>query len=309
MGPINQALVKLFEADQRYRQAQGRYEAASRDVRFQERKVNELVARLDQTNVQFRELQARTANTELDIKTREEKIERFREQQQTSKNNKEYQTFLVQINTEKVDKGKIEDELLKLMEQIEKTQVEVKALSEVAESEKVKLVQLREQITGRLEVLKREVDDLKPARDQAATEVPQKHLDTFERLCERFDGEAMAAINKPDRRVEEYICAACNMSMSADIYNRLHSRDEPLFCPSCRRFLFIPNDLPPELAVNQRKKPKKMEEKPKETKESPEAAAAQPSAPTEGAQAPVPPAPAPAPGPAPAPAPAQPEQA
>jgi len=290
MGPINQALVKLFEADQKYRQAQSRYEAASRDVRFQERKVNELVARLDQTHHEFKELQARSANTELDIKAREQKIEHYREQQQTAKNNKEYQTFLVQINTEKVDKNKIEDELLKLMEQVEKTQGELKALVEHVEAEKLKLAQLREQITGRLEVLKQEMDDLKPARDLAAAEVPAKHLDTFERLCERFDGEALAAIAKPNRRVEEYICSSCNMSMAPDIYNRVHSRDEPLTCPSCRRFLFIPNDLPPELAVNQPKKPKKSEGKSAEAKAGAEPPTVQSAQPTEAPQVDAPPA-------------------
>ena len=121
--------------------------------------------------------------------------------------------------------------------------------------------------------MKKEIDDLKPERDAAAAGVPAKHLDTFERLSERFDGEAMAAIDKPNRRVEEYICTACNMSMAPDIYNRLHSRDEPMSCPSCRRFLFIPSDLPPELAVNQRKKPKKSEEKAADEKPAEQAAA------------------------------------
>ena len=119
---------------------QSRYDAASRDVRFQERKVNELAARLDQTHLQLKELQAHTANTELDIRAREQKIERFREQQQTAKNNKEYQTFLVQINTEKVDKSKAEDELLKLMEQVEKLQAETKGLASQLDGEKQKLV-------------------------------------------------------------------------------------------------------------------------------------------------------------------------
>jgi uncharacterized protein len=289
MGPINQALVKLFEADQKYRQAQSRYEAASRDVRSQERKVNELAATLDQTHLQLKELQARTANTELDIKAREQKIEHYREQQQTAKNNKEYQTFLIQINTEKVDKNKVEDELLRLMLQVERAQAEVKTLSEQFGGEKTRLGQMREQITGRLESLKHEVDGLKPARDQAAAEVPSKHLDSFERLADRFDGEALAPIEKPNRRVEEYVCMACNMSLSPDIYNRLHSRDEPLFCPSCHRFLFIPNDLPVELAVNQRKKPRKGEEKAVEPTASPEAPAIPPSSPPEVAQsAPLP---------------------
>lgn len=260
MGPTNQALVKLFQADQKYRQAQSRYDAASRDVRLQERKVNELTAKLDQTHLLLKEFQAKAGNTELDIRAREGKIERLRGQQQTAKNNKEYQAFLVQINTEKVDKAKVEDELLKLMEQVEKLQGESKTLVGQVEAEKQKLGQLREQITGRLEVLKKEIDDLRPARDAAAAEVSADHLKTFERLAERFDGEAMAAIDKPNRRVEEYICTACNMSLAPDIYNRLHSRDEAMGCPSCRRFLYIPDDLPVETAVNQKKKPKKTAE-------------------------------------------------
>lgn len=42
MGPTNVALVKLFHADTKYRQAQSRYEAASRDV-----KITQAYSRLD----------------------------------------------------------------------------------------------------------------------------------------------------------------------------------------------------------------------------------------------------------------------
>jgi len=40
------------------------------------------------------------------------------------------------------------------------------------------------------------------------------------------------------------------------VYNRLHSRDEMLTCPSCGRMLYIPEDLPPEVAVNKAKEVK-----------------------------------------------------
>lgn len=259
MGPTNEALVRLFGADQKYRQAQARYDAASRDVRIQQGRVADLENKLATASTQLKDFQARSANTELDIKAREEKIERFRQQQQTAKNNKEYQTFLVQINTEKVDKGKVEDELLKLMEQVEKSQVEVKQLTGMVETEKQKLQGMREQITARLDTLKLEIDQLKPARDEAAAAVTPTLLAAFDRLAERFDGEALAAIQRPDKRVEEYACAACYMNMAVDIYNRLHTRDEPMFCPSCRRFLYIPEDLTPETAINQKKKPTKRE--------------------------------------------------
>ncbi len=74
----------------------------------------------------------------------------------------------------------------------------------------------------------------------------------------------MSAISKPDRRREEYLCTACNMNLVTDVYNKLHSRDELVFCPSCRRILYIPDDLPPELAVKKPKEYKKKDAAPSE---------------------------------------------
>ena len=48
------------------------------------------------------------------------------------------------------------------------------------------------------------------------------------------------------------MCSACNMSLVADVYNKLHSRDDLVVCPSCGRLLYIPEDLPPEAAINSR---------------------------------------------------------
>ena len=42
MGPTNVALVKLFQADLQLRAAQTRLEAASKDVRVQQRRVDDL---------------------------------------------------------------------------------------------------------------------------------------------------------------------------------------------------------------------------------------------------------------------------
>ena len=49
------------------------------------------------------------------------------------------------------------------------------------------------------------------------------------------------------------------MDLVRDVYNKLHTRDDLVFCPSCRRILYIPDDLPPELAIKSRPKPKEKE--------------------------------------------------
>jgi predicted nucleic acid-binding Zn-ribbon protein len=259
MGPTNIALVKLYRSDQKLREAQDRLEAVSRDVRVQERKVNELTERLKLAQSRLKEQQSQSAQFDLDIKTRDAHIERLRTQQQNAKTNREYQAFLVEINTEKVDKSKTEEQLLRVMETVESLQAETTELTQLQEAEQAKLKTMQEKIGDRVRQLEKEIESMRPARAAAAAAVPARARDAFERLAERFEGEGMSALTKPDRRREEYACNACNMDLVTDVYNKLHSRDELVFCPSCHRILYIPDDLPVELAVNkskERKEPK-----------------------------------------------------
>jgi predicted nucleic acid-binding Zn-ribbon protein len=260
MGPTNVALVKLFNADQQYADAQRRYDAVSRDVRIQERRVRELAPTLQTAQQALALLQAGARDLELDSKTREEHITKLRSQQTEARTDREYKKFLIEINTQKADKSKIEDRLLEQMETVEKEQARAKELSNQLEAEKARLAETQSKISDSLAAIQADLDRLKPVRDAAAAAVPQKFQVAFERLSERFEGEAMSAIQRPNKRLEEYICSACNMSLVVDIYNRLHLRDEPVACPSCRRFLFIPDELPPEAAINfKKKKPDEIE--------------------------------------------------
>jgi predicted nucleic acid-binding Zn-ribbon protein len=266
MGPTNLALVKLFQADQQLREAQARLDAATRDVRIQERKVNDLAERHKLAQTKHREAQSQSAQFDLDLRSRDGHIEKLRNQQQLAKTNKEYQAFLVEINTAKVDRNKVEEDAIRTMEQVERLGNEQKELAAQVEAEGARLTSMREQIGDRIAQLQGEIDALKPAREEASAATPAKAREMFERMSERYEGEAMAAIAKPDRRREEYVCTSCNMDLVADVYNRLHTRDELVFCPSCRRILFIPEDLPVEKAVH---KPKERKER---TQKAPPAA-------------------------------------
>jgi predicted nucleic acid-binding Zn-ribbon protein len=266
MGPTNIALVKLFQTDQMLREANGRLESASRNVRIQERRTSELSQRLKELQKTLKEKQSSYGQLDLDLKSREAHIEKLRTQQQTAHTNKEYQTFLIEINTQKLDKTKVEDEALKAMEEIEKMQAEVKDLAKQLEGEQEKLTQMRAEISGRVQTLEAEIATLRPGRDKAYEVAPPKARQAFDRMADRFEGEALSPLEKPNPREEEYICGACNMSLVVDVYNRLHNRDDLIFCPSCQRILFIPEDLTPDLAVH---KPK--EKKPPRVKKAPKA--------------------------------------
>ena len=253
MGPTNVALVKLFRADQALRDAQERLDVATKSVRLQERRCNDLAEKLRLAQAKNRELQARGGNLDLDMRFRDEQIERLRTSQQGSKNNKEYQSLLVEINTRKVDRAKVEEEAMRVMEQVDTTGTEVAALTTSLDGERAKLSELQSQAGDQVSQLNAEIDSLRGPRDESAAVLPAKARTSFEKLAEHHEGEALAAVIKPDRRKEEYACSGCMMGLVTDVYNKLHTRDDLVFCPSCRRILFIPDDLPPEMAVNNKK--------------------------------------------------------
>jgi TolB-like protein/Flp pilus assembly protein TadD len=67
MGPTNVSLVKLFQADQQLRAARERLDAAAKNVRVQERRVNDLATKLKAAQAHHKELQAKAGNLDLDL--------------------------------------------------------------------------------------------------------------------------------------------------------------------------------------------------------------------------------------------------
>ena len=128
MGPTNVALVNLYRADQALREARSAWTPPPR-TSDQQSKVKDLGEKLRLQQQKLKETQASGGNLELDVKSRDARIEKLRTQQQNAKNNKEYQAFLVEINTEKLDKGKIEEQALQVMEDAEKLGKEVADLN------------------------------------------------------------------------------------------------------------------------------------------------------------------------------------
>ena len=253
MGPTNVALVKLFRADQALRDAQGRLDAATKSVRVQDRRCTDLAEKLHVTQAKHRELQVRGNNLDLDMRSRDAQIERLRTSQQASKNNKEYQSLLVEINTRKVDRAKVEEEAIKVMEQVDTIATEIAGMTTALDGERAKLVELKGQMGDTVAQLQAEIDSLQGPRDELASGLPAKARTSFDKLAEHHEGEALAALIKPDRRKEEYACSGCMMDLVTDVYNKLHTRDDLVFCPSCRRILYVPDELPPEMAVNNKK--------------------------------------------------------
>ncbi len=239
MGPMLASLLKLQSIENNMVHVRRRLRSKANAVRVVQDRIDELTARRAQLHDQGLLQQSQTDGRELDRKSREEESTRYQTALNTAKTNKEYSTILTRINTLKADNAKLEDEILKVMEAVDATKEEAEKVAAQVESEQKRLAKAVDSNAGEVGKLNKMLDDLQGQREQAATEIKPVVLQAFDRIAGAHEGEAMATIEITDEKRGEYSCGGCFMSLTAEDYNALLTKDEIRHCDSCARILYI----------------------------------------------------------------------
>lgn len=194
-----------------------------------------LGAEREQLNRAQREFDA----LDVEIKARSGHIVKLREHLNSVKTNKEYATVLQQLNNEKADLSKLESRALELMTRVEEARASLGAHETALGGERRRLEELRGQLEAARNAYSKRLAELTAERERAAAGLDPATLVHFQRLSDRYDGEALAEVSRPSPRRDEYICNGCHMSLTAEIANALAVRDDVISCRSCGRILYL----------------------------------------------------------------------
>lgn len=246
---VTNALRNLYLVDQQVRGLSSRLESAERHARAQQIKIEQLSLQVSQLIDQLHHTEAEATLLENEVNVVEEKIERHRQQMNSVKTNREYSALLVEVNTLKIDMGKLEDQTIQQLTQIDGLKAQLQELkAKLAEQERIKQMADQELTDQRAEVGDR-LDQLKQERADAASQVPSEALTLFERSAVAHDGEAMAEVICDDRRRMEYSCGGCYMQIPVERVNLLARRGEVIRCPSCARILYLAQETEAEMGL------------------------------------------------------------
>ncbi len=247
--PLQDQLFAYFELDQRVRAMRARLDAALRRKTAQERKLAQLKQAADELNTQVRTVQARAMTLEKEAASIDQRINTQREKMNSVTSNKEYSALLVEVNTLKADKSKIDDAQLDLMGKIEKLKAEAGEVNErVASQQKLVDGATQEASEAQTEVGGK-LTELTADRDAAAKPLSDDIRKTFDRLSDTYDGEAMAEISEQDRRRREYTCGGCFTLLPVESVNALITKpDQITACGTCQRILYVGQELRQSLA-------------------------------------------------------------
>ena len=177
------------------------------------------------------EVKKQRRGLEKDVEQIEQKIKKSRTKLMEVKNNKEYKAMLTEIDELSKGKGRQEDSLLELMEQMDTLTLQVREQKKVLDLKIAAGKTQKEEWEKSGEGYALELARLEEDRKKAAARVEDSHLQQYEFLRDRLRGLALA-------EVRNAACMSCHMQIPQQLYNEIRRCDRIINCPNCLRILF-----------------------------------------------------------------------
>ena len=238
MGPVLDGLVKLQSVENRLGAEKAKLSRCRRNVVIQENLIRSLQNALEAKKEEIQLTKVQFDRLELELKSRDETIGKLRASLNIAKTNKEYAAVLTQLNTTKADNSKIEAQSLELLKDMEVDEAECKDIQGQIDEQKETLEQTRKESEASAGKYQVEIDKIQAEWDQVAQAVPVDALDTFKRVAETYDGQAVTTIEQQDGK-GAYSCGGCFMAITAESVNMLMTKDDIIRCPNCTRILVL----------------------------------------------------------------------
>ncbi|MBK7404056.1 MAG: hypothetical protein IPJ41_05355 [Phycisphaerales bacterium] len=248
---VTQRVLRVYQLDRQLTGLQARLKTAERFLAEQNKQLQALDTRRQALTVQSKQIAAAVANQETEIKGIDDRIEHIREQMNQARTNKDYKTFLTEINSLKADRSKVEEEALGRMAKSDEFKAQLEALeTQRAERERMHDVADADCKARKAEISTR-LAELQSERAKAVEEVPADVLAQYERLYELREEDAMAPVEISDRKRHEYNCGACMMSLPMEVSISLLG-GKLTMCSNCQCILFLPAEAAEALTSNKK---------------------------------------------------------
>jgi predicted nucleic acid-binding Zn-ribbon protein len=235
------ALLALFKIDRDLHLLQVGLDNVLKDQKQQEAKIAQLTKNLETQSTAHNKLQADANTRDMEMKTRQDHIEKMRATLNTTKTNKEYSAILVNISAEKAEVAKIEEALLEQMQQLETMAKGVSDVKAQIATEQQTLAKMQGELAEKVGGIKSQIQSMKARREEAAKNVPPEALREYERVSQKYPGDAMAPLEYDEGDLESVSCGSCYMGLNVEHLNALRGRDAIRRCNSCNRILYLPD--------------------------------------------------------------------
>jgi len=182
---------------------------------------------------------ARLDATKKDQRTREKDLEVVQAKRSKTegrlyevKTNKEYYAVLAEIEEIKQEKGRVEEEILVLMESQERLTADIKDAEGRFKTRETQGKQEEVALQEKLRAVEADLALVRTERAELAGQLPIPVLADYDKLLKARGGLALAQVMKPN------LCGGCRMTVTPQRLQELRAQSALLPCESCGRYLY-----------------------------------------------------------------------
>ena len=148
------------------------------------------------------------------------------------KTNKEYSAVLAEIEDIKQEKGRVEEEILVLMESQERLAAEIKDAESRYKTRETQGKQEEAGFQSKLREVEADLAVVRAERAELTRQLPPAVLADYDKLLKARGGLALAQVVKPN------LCGGCRMTVTPQRLQELRAQSALLPCESCGRYLY-----------------------------------------------------------------------
>jgi predicted nucleic acid-binding Zn-ribbon protein len=229
--PAVTQLLIIQDRDRKLRQLKTELKNAPLERKSLEGKLAGTSAALDAAKLKAKEIEVKRKDLENEVKSLNDRIVKYEQQKLATKKNEEYQAYDHQIETLKKEIAGLEDRELELMEAAEvQKPVIAKADKEAATTRDMVQRQIAD-LEAKIKAIEGQQVEVQAERAKLAADVDEDLLDTYQRLFDKKDGVAVAALSNE-------ICQGCHVKAQTHIVHAVRGAKEVTSCLNCGRILY-----------------------------------------------------------------------
>lgn len=232
LHPDIEKLLAIQRVDQKIAHIRKDLLSLPKEQEKRKKRLDGLLAEADASAKELQSAEVRSKENELNIKQSDDEVKKLQERLNTVKNNAEYQATLLQIQSVRDDRSRVEEEGLGLIDQIETLRASAGEKRAAAEAEQ----KVYDEFLTEAEKLRQDREskaaEVSTGRDELLAGIKPDLLASYERMFEFRNGMAVV-------EVEGSTCMGCYTSVPPNLMVRLQAGTAVVNCHSCQRYLYV----------------------------------------------------------------------
>lgn len=224
-------LINLQEIDKEIKKLNQLKEKIPEEIERERQIFEKINSEINQLNEKIEQAKKECRSKEQETQSVTDRINNTKGKLPNVKTNKEYSAVLQEIENSKNKIDSLEEEEIKLMENIEECQKEHELKLKDREEEEKKYLEIKKRKEEELEDINKRLEKELRHKNDLAAKIESKWFKYYEKVINARNGLAVVTIEKDT-------CCGCHRSLRPQLSIEIRQNDSIITCPYCSRFLF-----------------------------------------------------------------------